>query len=440
MLFYNKYKDYLYIIFLTILPMPFGSARPFWQTFWVCCVIILTSLHIWFQGPKKAIRFDTLFVLIIAGPIGIVLWGALQVIAWPDGQTISVNPFNTTGVILNFFSHILWFFLVLATVTDQKKAWKIIRSIGFIGVAYAVYGFAIYIAGNEYILTFRKWAYPDSLTSTFVNRNNYAAYAGLALQSFVCWAIFAVYSNKRAYILSYGNIDRYIIYVMWLLLAVLLLVTTILLSSSRMGAASTMVAVLFLPFLAGIGKRHILQVYAAILLLLSIVLILSGGNTWQRLGLVHENDVRLLAYRDIITAIGDRPFYGFGLGNFEEAFASYRGSDIGLLFDRGHNDYLELALTAGLPASVAFASCIIILLVRLVKATRSALGGDRVLIALGVSTAIQLGLHATVDFPFQIPAISYTFTTVLACSYKTYQLNRESQWTNPDGENGRDFF
>jgi hypothetical protein len=49
------------------------------------------------------------------------------------------------------------------------------------GALYALYGILVWLDGNTSVLWLAKWAYPDSLTSTFVNRNSYATYAGLGL-------------------------------------------------------------------------------------------------------------------------------------------------------------------------------------------------------------------------------------------------------------------
>lgn len=121
------------------------------------------------------------------------------------------------------------------------------------------------------------------------------------------------------------------------------------------------------------------------------------------------------AYPYMINAIMDQPFSGFGLGTFDEVYQTYRGPDVTTYFDRAHSDYLEIALTAGIPAAVILIIACMLPIFMLSGALKYG-AQYRSFIALGISVTLQLGLHSLVDFSLQMPAVSYTWLAVLAAS------------------------
>ena len=57
----------------------------------------------------------------------------------------------------------------------------------------------------------------------------------------------------------------------------------------------------------------------------------------------------------IITAIGDRPVWGHGLGAFHDMFGPYLKQEAAVAeWNYAHNSYLENAFEMGLPAAVLF--------------------------------------------------------------------------------------
>ncbi len=116
-----------------------------------------------------------------------------------------------------------------------------------------------------------------------------------------------------------------------------------------------------------------------------------------------------------MDGISDRPLSGFGLGTFEKIFSSYRDDTVTVWFKRAHSDYLELTLTAGIPATLllllVFFTLIVYLICRLSTGTKYSS-----FIALGITSSIQLAIHSLVDFPLQIPAVSFFWCAILAAS------------------------
>ena len=73
------------------------------------------------------------------------------------------------------------FWLALQLGRDPRRARQIIAAIALFGTAYVGYGIYAYLSGSNSVLWFERWAYEGSVTSTFVNRNSFATYAGLTI-------------------------------------------------------------------------------------------------------------------------------------------------------------------------------------------------------------------------------------------------------------------
>jgi hypothetical protein len=69
--------------------------------------------------------------------------------------------------------------------------------VAVIGLAYALYGILSFYLIPGTLLWFQKYAYLESVTSTFINRNSYATYAGLGLMSALAGAL-SEYSRTGA--------------------------------------------------------------------------------------------------------------------------------------------------------------------------------------------------------------------------------------------------
>jgi len=301
-----------------------------------------------------------------------------------------------------------------------------IRFCGVICALYAAYGFIVFVSGNDTILWFERWTGSNaSLTSTFVGRNGFAAYTGIGLQCLIAYAVFWT-QDELAEGRTGRELYRHVLETMltkawWLPLAILVLAVAILLTNSRAGFGSVALAIVLFFIISpnrygvkNIGWKSLAQV--AIMVAIGIgVFSLSGEVLEQRLQGDAGLDMRFLAFPLIIDTILDRPFAGFGLGTFDEVFRLYRDETILGNFTRAHNDYLELAMTAGIPAAILLVTSILILVFILCGSLKYG-NQYRSFIALGITVSVQLGLHSLLDFSLQKPAVSYLWCAVIAAS------------------------
>ncbi|NOQ16747.1 MAG: hypothetical protein GQ581_06775, partial [Methyloprofundus sp.] len=94
---------------------------------------------------------------------------------------ITLTPEQTNNAIMRLLTYGLVFLLAMYYCQKSDNAKKLFNWLAISGFIYAVYGLIIFFGDFSKILWFDKWAYQKDVTSTFVNRNSYATYAGLCL-------------------------------------------------------------------------------------------------------------------------------------------------------------------------------------------------------------------------------------------------------------------
>ena len=207
----------------------------------------------------------------------------------------------------------------------------------------------------------------------------------------------------------------------WLPIAIVLVSTSIILTNSRAGFVSVVIAVITLLVISPnryqrrVHRKVTLALYLGGAILAVGLFYMSGEALEGRLHNDVSNDLRFQNYPYILSAIQERPVLGYGLGTFDNVHLTYRAPDDLGWFSRAHSDYLELVHSAGLPAAVLLLMSLAMLIAFLARRLKFGLQ-YRVIIALGITSSLQLALHATVDFPLQIPAVSYLWVSILAMS------------------------
>lgn len=360
--------------------------------------------------------------LLVTAPFAHPLWAeAGQALGTSTAKApISLDPAATWGAVQRALTYGGIFWLALQLGRDRARAYRGTRWLARAAVAYSIYGLLLFFAGLEVILWYPKWAYLGDLTASFVNRNAFAAYAGLGL--LLCLAL-AIHALHRALAggkrtdggARLGLRDRVSIIVTEAgaaLLGVVLLGTAILLSHSRGGFLAASVGIVAL-ILAGTAAQLIARRWAAALLLAlfglgGALLGVSGETTLERLAESNELEGdRGILFRLTGEAIADAPWTGHGFGAFTAAFKPYRTADLPreVLYDYAHSMPLEQAMDLGVPAALLLAGALVLLLIRcaigLVQRRRGQIHP-----ALAVASLALLLTHNSVDFSIANPAIA----------------------------------
>ena len=348
---------------------------------------------------------------------------ALQELARPGGAAVSADPAMTRDATLRLAAYGGIFFLAVQLGRDRARAREGLVAFAVAGVLYAAYGLAVHFSGAGTVLWYDKWAYVDDLTATFVNRNSYAAYAGLGLLACLGLFIIALPTQATGRRRAHDLAEAVLLRAAPFLAGALILGTALMLSHSRGALLATGAGLMVLiAALAGARVVRARQAFLlAVFLAAGVLMLLSGSGavTVERFTEVTTDDAgRLLLARLTLDAIRDAPWTGSGLGAFEQAFSLYRDVSLGepVAWDFAHNVHLELAMDLGVPAALllyaSFGAILAACILALGRRRR-----DQVYPAVALAAAATLGLHGLVDFSVQIPAVAASLAFLLGLGY-----------------------
>ena len=141
---------------------------------------------------------------------------------------------------------------------------------------------------------------------------------------------------------------------------------------------------------------------------------LSGAKFVERLAnLDTTTEGRFLVWSDTLGAIADHLWIGSGFGTFEDIFPLYRSAaNDEFVWDKAHNDYLELLLTLGLPAALAIFAAFLLIGWRCLRGVFER-RRNSVFSMVAVSAIVLVSIHAGFDFSLQIQAVALVFAMLL---------------------------
>lgn len=441
---------YVFIAGLAACPLWLGSNRlGAWGFNAVLFPSLAIALELWLLAKSLPHPVPVRRIMLPAAGFGItVIWIAVQMSAltpaawhhpiWSIAADalgtnlaggISVNNDLTMLALLRLLTAASVFWLALQLGRDVRRAMRTLELIGYIGVAYAAYGAISFILFPNYLLWFPKIAYLHSVTSTFVNRNNYATYAAISLVTClgVAISIFrreveAEGARLGARVESWARVlagkgGRFLV-------CIFIVSAALVLTGSRGGVAAAIGGILVLAIFAGVrratGNTAVAVIGSAIVVLI-FTLFLFGDFISQRIegeglnfDLAAEKNGRPAVYRLVIQSIFDAPLLGFGYGTFIDVFPMYRDGSIdpAVVWDKAHNSYLEVLQGLGIPVALIFFGSIALLIA---ACLRGAITRHRhttpCVVAVSVSAVVLL--HALVDFSLQIQAVTLTWLAIL---------------------------
>lgn len=440
---------YAILAIICLTPLPFGSDRPF-----PLAIITLFSgiLSIyWGTSAAKDASFAKISLKHIKLPAILILitilWAVFQNIPfniswlssdyWHAAQkyvpkenirsSISVNQLAAWNDLFKILSYIIIFWLTLQLSRNTKNTKKILLALSISGLIYAIYGISLNFFGINKIFWYEKTAYTDSITSTFVNRNNYATYAGLTLITSLALLLDKLLENASK--IKKKEFSRIIVRRIFTtclphLLMVIIILTALTLSNSRAGIASSAIGILsFIIFssLAGSKKKYRKSPLVPLLLiapLFSIIVVAGGNKTTERFSQVESDaSIRGAIYSITTKAIADTPISGVGLGGFTDVFKVHRDESIPIwmdtITDHAHNSYLELALELGIPVFLILMAVFFIILHQCVKGILNR-KKNTYIPTIATSSTLLIATHSLFDFSAQIPAVMIIFLIILA--------------------------
>lgn len=349
----------------------------------------------------------------------------------PALDTISIMPAATIDGLLLSLGYFALYLVAGLSCREPSRRRLLAGVLVFSGLMQAVYGSLMTLSGAEIGFLAKKAFYLGFATGTFVNRNHLAAYLeltsavglGLILSDLKAGAGDSWRLRLSSWIeLAFSTKAR-------VRVAMAMMVVGLVLTRSRMGNTAFFVA-LSVTGLAYIALRERKLLLRAVILFASLLLVdtliishwFGLHEVVQRIETTRiEQEDRPMVYVQLPAMLKPYQEAGAGLGSFAQAFTPYRPLELQGYFDHAHNDYMEFLVETGAPGLfllllLAGAHLLYALLVIWKCQDRLPQG-----ICVGfVMACIALGIHATVEFNFQIPAIAASYVTllglVLSCS------------------------
>ena len=420
-------------------PLPFAANRPWaWNLLAVAVAVLLVFWVVSALREPARVRMGWkhhgwatgLFCLTL-------LWTAIQTVGWtpasmhhplwqdaaialgqPLNGAIALDGARAGETIMRLLTYAGVFWLSLHLGREPRRARRMLIVIAAAGTAYAGYGLYSHLSGSNSIFWFERWAYQGSVTSTFVNRNSFATYAGLVI---IC--IITLLFRPDEDIRSENPLSRRGIAEMlagfatggWYYLGALAVTgLALVLSHSRAGLAAAGLGMLVLLATQRIGKRistGATLVYGGVAALAAALLIVLAGPNADGLDRSVDGE-RGALFAQSQEAIAERPLLGTGLGSYPDVFLTHRTAETRTLQDKAHSTYLEFAIEAGLPATILMVITIGGLGVICVMGARRRRRYGGYPASAAAATAL-VAAHSIVDFSLQIPAVSVTFAAIL---------------------------
>ncbi len=327
---------------------------------------------------------------------------ALALVGEKDSwRPLSMSPPRTLASLLSFIPPLT--LMLMAGALQRHERHRLLGAILAMAVASAVIGAFQLNAGGQ---AFRFYASSHATLVGFqANRN---ATADVLLIGLLALAAFA--AGKRSPREPHGAAakgrDGW-----WQIGLALLLTLACVLTASRTGVALILPAAIAAWAILALDPRKkwnraLPALAAGALAIVAAGLFLLGRNTvLQRVAGRFDTiagDGREGLWRDTLYAIGQYWPFGSGTGTFVPTFIALEpleAVDMGMP-NRAHNDYLELALEAGVFGIAALAAIALLILFMAIRSWRRERDG-RVQIAFGLAALAIIAAHSLVDYPLR---------------------------------------
>jgi len=364
------------------------------------------------------------------------IWAmAADALASPIEGSISVNRDLTTLALMRLITAASAFWIAVQLCRNPARANLLIMSIAVIGCVYAAYGIGAFVLKVGHVPWMEIPSTHGFTSSTFINRNSFATYAGIGLIA-LCGLILRFY-RREVTAVSGPPALRIALFIAAtgergaaLLGGAFVIVVALLLTGSRGGIVATGLGLFVLGVLTfSRSEKRATEPVAIVIfgtVLVAVALFAFGDALVDNIARRGLNDTsRMAVYLITLRSILDAPLQGFGYGTFGDVFPIYRDRSIGVAgtWEQAHNTYLEVFQGLGLVFGSSLIAVVVLLALRCLKGALTRQENVTVpRVAAGV--AFLVGAHALVDFSLQIQAVTLTFTAVLGAGTAQSQSSR----------------
>ncbi|PYQ27793.1 MAG: hypothetical protein DMF56_18130 [Acidobacteria bacterium] len=467
----------IFLVWLIALPLPFGSiierARIalILVPLAVCLIATLLRLYL-FRDRSGTLRPTRAWLIWAGGAALFLIVAALQLVPLPPSMLRVLSPQSSAiwsaaeriGTLAGVRTSALHpisidppatlfeLFRIAALFATFTAAALLVRTpvrrmvLASVLCAAAVFE-AMYAVREGALQRYQIWGWTNRLilnriSGTFVNPNHFAHYLAVALPMAIFIGAVAWYRagsphtplRRRLVAL----VERQTILTALCIVAAIVCVAGILLAQSR-GAllslgAGTLIVAAFFP-----GRRLtriVLGAAAGLILVAVLVLFLGADRTIARFAPSRFEQRTLVGRRigiDAAVRIWQRfPVLGSGLGTFDRAIFMEQREDLGKTYHHAHNDYIEIAATAG---TIGSAIAVVALFGGYIMLVRMTFGRDsielswlrRAFQAAALMSITIAMVHALFDFNFFIPSNPATLAVIAGAAVAAVDQDRRTR-------------
>lgn len=347
----------------------------------------------------------------------------------------SLNWFATFSKLLQYVSYFMLYVVTVNVVRTRSFYIILFYSVIASALFQSAYGIYELFSGGQKIFGYKKVYFLNSASGTFINRNHYAVYIGLALpllMSLIASRFILLQPAKgnvfiRIIRVLDANKGRIVLpfYFMSVIAA------GIAFSLSLTGMIPVLISCAVFIYLYGRIKENRRIYWITALSVLAIVFIawVSSDQLRHRIegipGEVVSERSRFMAWKDTVRMFLHFPITGTGSGTFREVFPVYRQFGTDSIYSETHNEYLQNLSEHGFLMLFLLAAFFYVVAVRFHRIMRTPISRLMVFQIGAFCALLIIALHNSIDFSFQIPAIAVTGVILAALFFGKYRTENK---------------
>jgi O-antigen ligase len=376
---------YWFIILFPLLIYPWGFD-PYYtstKTGYLYAFVLIAWLYILYKRKFQSLKPDksdsTIVILLLLFLTLIELSTAFS----PNKYTSVYGLIDRKEGLISYFCYFS-VFLFSYRFIDKEKLNKMIPGVAIVSMIVATYGIL-----QHYQLDFlpRNSAmrnYGGTYTF-FDNPNFFGSYLVLVL--LITLPIYLMATNKKHQVLYF--------------ISLCLAFVALIFSNTRSGYVGVFVGFCFITLFVIVKRKHLWKKWVALAVSMMVLLFLINmteqDHYTQRINSVvtdsykvatkqstgHEGSSRFFIWKESLPLVKEYFWIGSGPDSFEFAFPNDEKTKAflgGKVVDKAHNEYLQIAITLGVPALLIYLSFLTLILRRAFQAVRIAEGHEKILL------------------------------------------------------------
>jgi len=339
-------------------------------------------------------------------------------------RPLSMSPAMTWNALWSLL--VPWATLLLGIRLDREQRHRLVSVVLVIGLASALLGLMQTLGDPKGALYFYGITSNGMPVGFFANRNHQAVFLVCILLALAIWARRGGFSARA----GRGDAGRRGRALYPAIAGAAFILPLIFITGSRSGLVLAVLAIAAMPLMlwrGGGAERRAARSEAGrsrlpgsvwlwalplALAMLAVMTVQMGrGISLDRLmGQDIAQDMRALILPTVLDMVRAYMPWGTGFGSFEDVYRVHEARELLRPFymNHAHNDWLELALTGGIPALVLLVAMLAALALRAARVLLSGWRGDRgeSLARLGLMVLVILGLASLTDYPLRVPSLA----------------------------------